>query len=134
MRLINKTPGNENMKKMVCAHKNCAQFFYTDNQKTKFCCDSCRYKGFKERHAPKLSFLKSWQDKFKLNAAALKRLFDMDLKNPTSKELRIAGFDFNIRDQQRTTNEGRTAFVYFDYALIISKDSELYEIIYHPNI
>ncbi len=116
--------------KIKCALSTCATDFEPTNSKKRYCCDACRFRGYKERHAPKLKFLKSWQDQFKLNAAGLKKLFDLGEEHPTQKELIIAGFDFSVRDQQRKTSDGRKAFIYFDYALII-EENKPYQIYHH---
>lgn len=122
----------ENIKKKKCALRTCLNSFELANSKKKYCSDACRFNGHKQRHETKTKFLKSFQDQFKLNALALQRLFEMEIFNPTPRDLQIAGFDFNVRDQERISEEGHKSFFYFNYVLVIANNKPL-EIIKNLN-
>jgi hypothetical protein len=112
----------------TCSFLNCnSPIFFTTNVLAEYCSDKHRYKGNQLKHRPKNELLRAWNKQFKKNSIALKRLYTLGIKQPTSKELKIAGFDYSVRDKELKTVNQNPAFNYFDHYIVI-KDDNTYEI------
>ena len=118
MRSYEPNPKKVDELELVCEFPRCSRTFYTTNPKAVYCCDSHRAKHFRKVNEERLKHERNWNNGFKHNDDALGKLFQMDEKLVSKRELNLVDFDFDVMPPPQQTQDGRLCYVYYEYGLV----------------
>lgn len=128
MRTREKDEQNIELFEKECEFEGCGRTFFTQNTKSRYCCDKHRSKAFRSKNAPFQKMLNDFTKGLTKNYYVLKRLFTEGRRRLTKKEMEVAGINLNYRVPIISTEDGRVAYDFADLAVIPNGNGTEFEI------